>query len=281
MAWNQPGKGKPRPLEWQGIRQRTRQSAPAVARYVRWWRRWRAGGGGNPLGWALPLLGLLVVFNSFKLVDERAARRGAALRQVRADHDAGRQLQVAVADRDASSWSTPPRSSRSSDQVRVLTRDENIVDIKFNAQYQVSDPRLFLFGFRDDCATARFRKAARHCRTPPRAPCAKSSATTPWTPCCSSAAALVVAARQHLQESLDIYKTGLKVTEFNLPERASAGRGQDGVRRRHQRPRGQEPHRERGQGLRQQDRARSPRRRAAHQGRVGRLSRRHHRQGRG
>ena len=36
------------------------------------------------------------------------------------------------------------------DPVRVLTQDENIVDIKFNAQYLISDPRLFLFGFRDD-----------------------------------------------------------------------------------------------------------------------------------
>ncbi len=36
-----------------------------------------------------------------------------------------------------------------SDQVRMLTRDQNIVQIDYNVQYAVSDPRLFLFGNRD------------------------------------------------------------------------------------------------------------------------------------
>lgn len=36
-----------------------------------------------------------------------------------------------------------------SNQVPVLTRDENIVNVSLNVQYQISDPRKYLFGSRN------------------------------------------------------------------------------------------------------------------------------------
>ena len=41
-----------------------------------------------------------------------------------------------------------------SDNVPMLTSDENIVQVDFNVQYRVSDPQLYLFGTRDADADA-------------------------------------------------------------------------------------------------------------------------------
>ena len=93
--------------------------------------------------------------------------------------------------------------------MRVLTKDENIVDIKFNAQYTKSDPRLFLFGSRDPEAT--LRQAAEGAV---REAVGQSTMDTVLF----ERAELVVMARQRLQQSLNDYQTGLVLTEFNLPD---------------------------------------------------------------
>ena len=69
MAWNQPGKGKQNP--WGA-------PSPGGGMDAMLQRLRELFGGGNPLGWLLPLLALLLLFNSFKLVDER--QRGVVLR---------------------------------------------------------------------------------------------------------------------------------------------------------------------------------------------------------
>lgn len=208
MAWNQPGKGKQNP--WgapspgggmDGLVQRLRELF----------------GGGNPLGWLVPLLVLLVLFNSFKLVDEQ--QRGVVLRFGKFDRimNPGANFK----------WPWPletvtiieaTRVESIDDQVRVLTADENIVDIKFNAQYVVSDPRLFLFGFRDDLSVndPRFSQGKETLQNAAESAVREVVGNNTMDTVLFERSKLIVAARQHLQESLDMYKTGLKVTEFNL-----------------------------------------------------------------
>jgi membrane protease subunit HflK len=213
MAWNQPGKGKPNPWSGKGsgngldnLLQRVRDLFGGGG----------GGGGGNPLGWALPLLGLLVVFNSFKLVDER--QRGVVLRFGKFD-----RIMTPGAN---FKWPWPVETvividatkiESLDDQVRVLTKDENIVDIKFNAQYQVSDPRLFLFGFRDDLSVdGKVMQGRGTLQNAAESAVREVVGNNTMDTVLFERSRLIVAARQHLQESLDLYKTGLKVTEFTL-----------------------------------------------------------------
>lgn len=209
MAWNQPGKGKQNP--WSG-----KGSGNGLDNLLQRMRDLFGGGGGNPIGWVLPLLALLLVFNSFKLVDER--QRGVVLRfgQFNRIMTPGANFK----------WPWPVESvtvidatkiESLDDQVRVLTKDENIVDIKFNAQYQVSDPRLFLFGFRDDLSVdGKVSQGRETLQNAAESAVREVVGNNTMDTVLFERSRLIVAARQHLQDSLDMYKTGLKVTEFTL-----------------------------------------------------------------
>ena len=209
MAWNQPGKGKQNP--WgsrgpggglDGLGQRLRDLL--------------GGGGGNPLAMLLVVLGLLLAFNTFKLVDER--QRGVVLRFGQFDRIMTPGLNFR--------WPWPVESvtmidatkiEQLDDQVRVLTKDENIVDIRFNAQYQVNDPRLFLFGFRDDLSIdGKLSQGRETLQNAAESAVREVVGNNTMDTVLFERSRLIVAARQHLQESLDLYKTGLKVTEFTL-----------------------------------------------------------------
>jgi len=207
MAWNQPGKGKQNP--W---------GAPSPGGSLdALLQRLRDGfGGGNPLGWLLPILALLLVFNSFKLMDER--QRGVVLRFGKFD-----RIMTPGAN---FKWPWPVETvtvidatnvEKLDDQVRVLTKDENIVDIKFNAQYVVSDPRLFLFGFRDDLSVdGRISQGRETLQNAAESAVREVVGNNTMDTVLFERSKLIVAARQHLQESLDQYQTGLRVTNFTL-----------------------------------------------------------------
>jgi membrane protease subunit HflK len=212
MAWNQPGKGSQDP--WRG--KNTGKPLEALLSRLR-----DAFGGGNaggigPLGWILPVLALLVLFNSFKLIDER--QRGVVLR-----YGAFDRVMMPGAN---FKWPWPietvtvvdaTKIETLEDQVRVLTKDENIVDIKFNAQYQISDPRLFLYGFRDDLTVDGARMQGRETlQNAAESAVREVVGNNTMDTVLFERDQLIVAARQHLQESLDLYKTGLKVSEFTL-----------------------------------------------------------------
>ena len=211
MAWNQPGKGKQTP--WGG-----KGSGGGIDGIIQRLRDLFGGGGGgsNPVTWILPLLALLLVFNSFKLVDER--QRGVVLRFGQFD-----RIMTPGAN---FKWPWPietativdaTRIETLDDQVRVLTKDENIVDIRFNAQYQVSDPRLFLFGFRDDLSVdGKVSQGRETLQNAAESAVREVVGNNTMDTVLFERSRLIVAARQHLQESLDMYKTGLKVTEFTL-----------------------------------------------------------------
>jgi membrane protease subunit HflK len=95
-----------------------------------------------------------------------------------------------------------------SDNVPVLTRDENIVSVEINVQYRVADPVLFLFGTRsaEDVLKEATLSAVRE-------QVGRSDLDTVL----SARSALSVSSKQRLQAALDAYRTGLAVTELNLP----------------------------------------------------------------
>jgi membrane protease subunit HflK len=210
MAWNEPGKGKQDP--WRG---RTPGNG-----FEQWLQRLRGsfGGGQGPLTWAVPVLAVLVLFNSFKLIDER--QRGVVLR-----FGAFSRVMTPGAN---FKWPWPIETATVidatkvetlEDTVRVLTKDENIVDIKLNAQYVVSDPRLYLFGFRDDVSADGVRLQGRETlQNAAESAVREAVGNNTMDTVLFERDKLVSSASQHLQESLNRYHTGLTVTQFNLPD---------------------------------------------------------------
>ncbi|HEX5754820.1 MAG TPA: FtsH protease activity modulator HflK, partial [Arenimonas sp.] len=210
MAWNQPGSGNKDP--WKG-----RDPGNEVEAFLNRLKGMFGGNGGgrggntapfNPLPWLLALGAVWVLFNSFKLMDER--QRGVVLRFG--------EFNRVMTPGPNFKWPWPIESVfvvdatqvlSVSDQVRVLTKDENIVDIKFNAQYRRTDPRTFLFGSREPELT--LQQAA-------EAAVREVVGTSTMDTVLFQRAELVVQARQRLQESLNFYNTGLELTEFNLPD---------------------------------------------------------------
>ena len=217
MAWNIPGKG-PRDPDGRGGNGRE----PAPRRRNPWpggrggsggigglldRLRGLVGGGGGPGRWIALALGLWLVMNSFVLVTEQ--QRGVVLRfgQFVRVMQPGPHLK----------WPWPIESVTKvnatqiktfSDNLPVLTSDENIVRVEINVQYRVGDPRLYLFGTRD--ADLVLQQAAISAM---REQVGRSRLDTVL----GARNALAISARQQLQKSLQSYRTGLVVTEFNLP----------------------------------------------------------------
>lgn len=215
MAWNQPGSGNKEPWKRKG------SGNPVDDFMARLKDQLGLGGGnGGDRPWlkpALAVLAVLVVFNCFKLIDER--ERGVVLRFGKFDRimTPGANLKLpwpveTVTVVDATKVETLE------DTVRVLTKDENIVDIKLNAQYVVSDPRLFLFGFRDDALAAGGMQGTETVRQAAESAVREVIGNNTLDTVLFDRDQLIVTAKQHLQESLDLYKTGLRVTQFNLPD---------------------------------------------------------------
>lgn len=95
-----------------------------------------------------------------------------------------------------------------SESLPVLTRDENIVTVEINVQYRISNPELYVFGTRD--AVDMLQQAT---LSTVREQVGHSDLDTVL----GARNALAVTARANLQKSLDAYRTGLVVTELNLP----------------------------------------------------------------
>jgi membrane protease subunit HflK len=210
MAWNQPGKGGQGP--WRGapggglggIGQRLRDGLRGP------------GGGIGPLGWIGIAVGALVLFNSFKLIDEQ--QRGVVLRFGAYDRTMGPGANL--------KWPWPietvavvetERIQSLEDSVTVLTKDENIVDIKFNVQYSIRDPRAYLFAFRDDSAIAGKVPQGRETLTSAAESAVREVVgNNTMDTVLLDRTNLITQAKAHLQETLDQYGTGLAVSNFTL-----------------------------------------------------------------
>ncbi|MBB1089573.1 FtsH protease activity modulator HflK [Lysobacter sp. SG-8] len=202
MAWNTPGSNN------SGNRPTRSPSGGGFDAVLDAIRNLFGGGGAGGIGrWLLLLFGLWLVFNCFVLIAE--TQRGVVLRfgQFSRVLQPGPSLKLpwpieTVEKVDAT------RIRTMTNNVPVLTSDENIVHVEINVQYQVSDPRLYKFGTRD--ADEVLRQAA---LSTMREQVGRSTLDTVL----GARNALAVSSREQLQASLDAYRTGLLVTELNLP----------------------------------------------------------------
>ncbi|KAB7766223.1 FtsH protease activity modulator HflK [Xanthomonas maliensis] len=205
MAWNTPGsKGG---------------DGPDPNRRRSWDPRGGGGWGGLPgplkdlfdggvWRWILIAVVLMLLFSSFNLIGEQ--QRGVVLRfgQFARILQPGPNFTLP--------W--PFESVRKvnateiktfSNQVPVLTRDENIVNVSLNVQYQISDPRKYLFGSRN--ADLVLEQAA---QSAVREQVGRSDLNTVL----NNRGPLAIASKERLQASLDAYNTGLSVTGVTLPD---------------------------------------------------------------
>lgn len=213
MAWNTPGSNgsngdgeKPRPNPW-----KPKGNKGGGNDFSGWLDRLRGmfdGSGGNPLRWVLIGLAPLLVFSSFQLIGEQ--QRGVVLRfgQFARIMQPGPNFK----------WPWPIESVTKvnateiktfSNTVPVLTKDENIVTVSLNVQYRISDPKLYLYGSRN--ADEVLKQAA---QSAVREQVGRSDLDTVL----GVRGPLGSSARERLQHSLDAYRTGLVVTELNLPD---------------------------------------------------------------
>lgn len=164
-------------------------------------------GGGGAWRWVGVVLLLWLVFSSMVLVTEQ--QRGVVLRF----GDYARTMQPGLNFK----WPWPIESVTKvnateiktfSDNVPVLTSDENIVQVEINVQYRITDPEKFLFGTRDGEQV--LQQAA-------LSTVREQVGRSPLDTVLGARNALAVSAREQLQASLDAYNTGLVVTELNLP----------------------------------------------------------------
>ena len=211
MAWNTPGSDNPGGSAGGRPPRRGTDGNPldAIIDQLRGLFGGRGGGnGGNNIGrWVLLAIGLWLAFNCFVLVTEQ--QRGVVLRfgEVTRVLQPGPHFKLpwpveTVTKVNATAIKTFSTS------VPVLTADENIVQVDINVQYRVSDPQKYLFGTRD--ADAMLQQAA---LSTVREQVGRSTLDTVL----GARGALAVSAREQLQASLEAYRTGLVVTEMNLP----------------------------------------------------------------
>ncbi len=213
MAWNIPGSGsgnngsgnKDKPNPWKPRGSGGGNDFAGLLQRLRGY--FDGSGGGNPLRWVLIGLALVILFSSFQLVGEQ--QRGVVLRfgQFARIMQPGPNLK----------WPWPIESVTKvnateiktfSSTVPVLTKDENIVTVSLNVQYRISDPRLYLFGSRnaDEVLQQAAQSAVR-----------EQVGGADLDTVLGVRGPLGSQAKERLQASLDAYRTGLVVTELNLP----------------------------------------------------------------
>lgn len=211
MAWNTPGSGsngdkdKEKPNPWKP------KGKGGGNDFSGWLDRLRGmfdgSGGGNPLRWVAIAVALFLVFSSFQLVGEQ--QRGVVLRfgQFARIMQPGPNFK----------WPWPIESVRTvnateiktvSNTVPVLTSDENIVNVSFNVQYRIDDPRLYYYGTRDaDQVLAQAAQSA------VREQVGRSDLDSVL----NKRGPLGDFAKARLQTALETYRTGLTVTGLTLP----------------------------------------------------------------
>lgn len=207
MAWNEPGNNKRRDPWQNGGDNKADVDAMLKRARDRFGRSFGGGAGGNAWILVLGVVALWFAFDSVKQIKE--SERGVVLRFGKFHRilDPGLSLK----------WPTPiervfvvdAKSVRStSAQVRMLTKDENIVIVDFNVQYQVSDPYRFQFGVRDpgETVSQAAESAVRQV----------IGANTMDVILSSQRTTLSANAETILQEMMGRYGTGVSVTELNF-----------------------------------------------------------------
>lgn len=208
MAWNSPGNRNNDP--WRG-----KDPNREVQAFVDRLRGMFGGGSGggrdgdafNPLYLVGALLVVWLVFNSFKLIDER--ERGVVLRfgEFSRMMEPGPNVKLP--------WPIETvfvvqaqQVAAESDQMLVLTRDENLVEIGYNVQFQIVDPERYLFGTRgaEGLLKQITESAVREAIGNADLETALNKRDT-----------LTPKVREAVQGALDRFGTGLAVTQLGLP----------------------------------------------------------------
>lgn len=217
MAWNEPGPGGRDPWS-QGPGGNKRGDGPPDLDEMLNRLKARFGRGGRPSGPGLPtgLIGLaaaviaaLWLATGFYVIDEQ--ERGVVLRF-------GAYSRTTV---PGWGWRMPwpfervevinvTQVRQVNDRNSMLTKDENIVDIELTVQYRVSSAEEYLFSVDDPDMT--LRQAT---KSAVRETVGRSEMDFILT---EGREAVADRTKQLLQERLDIYKTGLVVTEVNLQQ---------------------------------------------------------------
>ncbi len=208
MAWNSPGNRNNDP--WRG-----KDPNREVQAFVDRLRGMFGGGSGggrdgaafNPLYLVGALLVVWLVFNSFKLIDER--ERGVVLRfgEFSRMMEPGPNVKLP--------WPIETvfvvqaqQVAAESDQMLVLTRDENLVEIGYNVQFQIVAPERYLFGTRgaEGLLKQITESAVREAIGNADLETALNKRDT-----------LTPKVREAVQGALDRFGTGLAVTQLGLP----------------------------------------------------------------
>jgi modulator of FtsH protease HflK len=217
MAWNEPGGGKRDP--WQGKKQPPdmedilRRLRDGVTRLFGGGSSGGGGGSGGVGGSSGIALGLLILvlawigLTSWTKVDARQI--GVVLRfgQFERVMNSGLNLK----------WPTPiehvyfveaTNVRQFSDEMRILTKDENIVLVDFNVQYHVTDAREYLFAAAQPEET--LKQAA---ESAVRQVVGRSDMDTVLSGLGSE---VVTETEKLLQQTLDGYRAGLLVDKVNF-----------------------------------------------------------------
>lgn len=207
MAWNEPGSGKQRD-PWRDSGGGTPPNLDALLKQLRdFFRRLSGGGAGGP---GVAILGVLLawlVYDSFTLI--KAGESGVVLRfgEVARLMPPGFNLKLPRPIENVYKVNIGAERAITS-QVRMLTRDENIVLIDFNVQYNVTDPQKMLFNVRDPDGT--LGQAAES------AVRSVIGANNMDTILSGQRGELISRAKQQLQATLDQYGAGLTVNTLNF-----------------------------------------------------------------
>jgi membrane protease subunit HflK len=206
MAWNEPGKRDP----WRGkdqgpdVEETLRKLKDGIGRLF---GGGGGGGGGGLVLFAAGLLLALLMLDSWSVINAREV--GVVLRfgQFSRVMTPGFNLK----------WPRPIETvtkvetssvRQVTDQVRMLTQDENIVLIDFNVQFQVTDAQKFLFKIRKPEDT--LKQAA---ESAVRSVMGANDMDTILSP---QGAELVTETRKVLQQTLDSYDCGIQVTDVSF-----------------------------------------------------------------
>lgn len=209
MAWNEPGSGnKPRDPWKDGGGGPSPDFDALLGRLRDTFNRLFGSGGGG--GAVLALAGAFIAWCAWdSVVRVNASDTGVVLRFGQYSRSMMPGINFKFP-RPIESVITVPIGSapQTSDQVRMLTRDENIVLVDFNVQYRIADARQYLFGVREPDATLS-QAAESAVRT-------VIGGSDMDSILLGSRNELMGEAKKLLQATLDQYGAGLAVSELNV-----------------------------------------------------------------
>jgi membrane protease subunit HflK len=172
----------------------------------------QGAGGNDGLGGLFVIAAIigvgLLAFNSFYTLDEQ--ERGVVLRtgQFSSIENPGLHWKIPVVDQVIPVNITKVREAEIKE--RMLTEDENIVEVELNVQYRVQDPQTFALRVEQPevSLVSAAESALRH-----------EVGSTAMDPILTTGrAALADAVKIRLQDYLDRYQTGIQLTNVNIKD---------------------------------------------------------------